>query len=173
MMPAFTVIKTHTVKTTGVTAIDFTSIPQTYAHLYFRVCSRRATSSGSGVAFVFFNNDTNGANYYTRTLLSTGTSSAAQYVTSTAFAFEAGEPAEDGWAGSDFWIPQYASGGTLGFWPQVMGYTTRETDAATAYNYISAMKWMNAQAITSISIRPAVTMDWVIGTTVTMYGVSA
>jgi hypothetical protein len=145
MATTYTLINSVTVGSGGTTAINFTSIPQTYTDLVIRLSTRMSTqdyrakyngsSSGYSTTFLYGDGST-GASFR---------SSVAGYIGLT----DANSNTANTFGNGEIYIPNYA----VAFARPVSQFGVQENNTATpVYLSVSAQQWSTADAITSIEI---------------------
>ena len=144
---AYFPLGTVTVGATPVASITFSSIPQTYTHLQFRLITRTNRNTAEDGFRITINSDTNTANYRSHVLYGDGASVVAQVITGV------------GWAG---YYPTNSSssvfgGGVIDFLDYAntnKGKTMRHLGGYDAngsgYIVFSSSLWTPTSAITSI-----------------------
>jgi hypothetical protein len=147
---AMTLISTTTVGAGGSSSVSFSAIPGTYTDLLL-VVSGRATAAGNpSQQRIRFNGDT-AANYTTRTLQGTGSS--ANSVTYTTTYYGGPNIVDSSFTANTFgnasiYISNYASA----IAKTLSVDSVQENNSTTSYSEISAGRWNNTAAITSIEI---------------------
>jgi hypothetical protein len=145
MPTTYNLISSVTVGSGGTTAINFTSIPQTYTDLVIKLSTRMSTQdyrikyngSASGYNVVFLYSDGSAPSSFR--------SSVAGYIGLT----NNNSNIASSFGNSEIYIPNY----TLSNAKAVSQFGVQETDASTpVYMSISAQSWSIANAITSIEI---------------------
>jgi hypothetical protein len=163
--PTMTLISSNTVGSGGISSVTFSSIPATYTDLVVKASLRTDNASnltglitfnGSSSSFSFRQLEGNGASVasYNGTTNATNTENGTGTTASTFSSFE-------------FYIPNYAGSTNKSF--SVDSVT--ENNATTAYQDLSANLWSNTAAITSISLAPGSTANFVQYSTFYLYGI--
>jgi hypothetical protein len=135
------------------TAIDFTSIPDTYTDLVIKLSARTTRSEQNDYLKITFNSSTSG--YADKNLATQGTGNVFSETNngSTGYAFSYGLHGNTGTANAfgniEIYIPNYRSSNSKGFSSD--GYIGNV--ATTGQLAITACVWNNSAAITSISLR--------------------
>lgn len=147
MATTYQLISSVTVGSGGASSIDFTSIPATYTDLKL-VFSIRTTVSDTWDEFqITFNSNT--SNYSQRLLYGTGAAASSASGSVRYYQIVDGDTATASTFGSgEIYIPNYAGSNNKSF----SSDTLNETNATTAYIYMSAGLWSNTSAITSIKL---------------------
>ena len=164
MANTYVQIATNTVGAGGASAITFSSIPQTYTDLCIKISGRSNTAGLYGE--LIFNGST--TSYTTRRLEGDGSTvysstrtddlvemlAASTYTASTFSSLE-------------IYIPNYTSSNNKSF---TIDFVT-ENNATSAIMALWAGLWSNTAAITSISLDPQTTAQFVQYSTATLYGI--
>ena len=150
-------------------SISFNNIPQTgYTDLKL-VVSQRSNQAGSvfSTTFVYFNGDTNNANYSSRIV--GGSGSAAYSITNILYMVGQGATSTaNTFANGEMYIPNYTGSTTK----SVSFDNVMETNGTTAYSDLGAGIWNNTAAITSITIFNNGN-NYLAGSTFSLYGIAA
>jgi len=156
-------------KTLGAAAasIEFTSIPQTFTDLVILISGRTARAmqviDGNRLEF---NSITTG--YATRLLFGDGSSAASNTDTNAAAGASTGDSATANTFGnSAIYISNYTAATNKSYSSDGVS----ENNATISYQILSASLWSNTAAITSITIKSESASNYLIGTTVSLYGV--
>lgn len=161
MANTYVKIQTITVDASGASAIDFTSIPQTYTDLKIVIS---AIPVSSDTLVVSFNNST--ANFTNRYIEGTGATAVsgtnAQSGRYVGYAFGSSQVAN-----IEVYIPNYTSANNKSFFTDVAS----EFNQTTAYSDLVASLWSNTAAITSIKFN-FLTANFAQYSTATLYGIS-
>lgn len=169
MPNTFIKISTVTVGAGGTSAIEFTSIPQTFTDLkvVFSLRSDRADT------FDYIKQTFNGSStgYSGRTLRGDGAS-----VVSTNWSTSWNEPpmvngntsTASVFGNGEMYVPNYTSSNNK----SVSFDMLNENNATTAYTGLSAGLWSNSAAITSIKMIPYYGTNWQQYSTATLYGIT-
>jgi hypothetical protein len=166
---AFThmLIQTLTASSGSVANFEFTSIPQIYKDLLF-VVSGRATTDNPTLQ-VYFNNDTNSANYQFRTIDGNGSSVANNAGAQPWLMRVTPSSATAGIFGNGvMYIANYA--GTT-YQKSVSADSVTENNGTTAYNAFHSGLWLSTAAITSIKLDPFGT-DFAQYSSASLYGIT-
>ena len=163
-------IATVTVGVSGASSITFSSIPSTYTHLQIRGIGRDTQATGAHSLRLQFNGDT-GSNYTYHAVTGDGSSASAGALTAQATQY-----------------PGYligTSGGTNVFAASIidiLDYTNTNKNKVTRtlsgvdnngsgnVGLFSGM-WLNTAAITSISLLPAASTDFLERSSFALYGI--
>ena len=147
MANTYNLIASSTVGAGGASAIDFTSIPQTYTDLVVVCSTRYTTGSNGGDIQIKLNTLT--TNFTYRFLYGTGSAAASsngvdplvgvnQGSTDTASVF----------GNTSIYIPNYASSNNK----SISSDSVTENNATAAYMGLVATLWSNTAAITSVTL---------------------
>lgn len=149
MANTFELINTYTLGSTS-TGVDFNSIPNTYTDLMLKVSARTSRGAATDDILVYFNSDTNDANYYFRGLYAftggspQGLSGAAAY----------GGPAvgntatSNVYASTEVYIPNYLSSA----YKAISSDGVNENNGDTVLVCYATI-WNNTAAITKITVK--------------------
>lgn len=170
MANTYDLIASVTVGSGGAGTISFSSIPATYTDLIVKV-SGRSTSSGGDCSVTF--NGSGGTAYSSRLLYGDGSAAASAISTGAAFAtwgagaINRSTTTSNTFANTEIYIPNYAgsNGKSLGT------DSTEENNATQAYAELAASFWSNSAAITSITLTPSSSGNFVQYSTATLYGI--
>jgi hypothetical protein len=148
----------------GTSAINFTSIPQTFTDLKIVLSARHTASETSNDVLVTINSST--SNFTARRLYGNG-SSAASDTNARVVGMTVGASATASVFGnSEVYFPNYTSSNYKSYSADLVG----ENNASTAYQVLIAGLWSNTAAITSISLAPG-SGSFVQYSTATLYGI--
>jgi hypothetical protein len=168
---AFESIATTTLSTNTAT-ITFSSISATYQHLQIRILGRCTRGATSGNIRMQINSDT-GTNYSFHELYGTGSAVSATgsaSATQTDIGRAPGTTITDtnifGVVITD--IQDYASTTKNKTVRSFYGYDSNSTNGEVGFR---SGVWLSTSAITSISLFPASSTNWVSGTTIALYGI--
>jgi hypothetical protein len=143
-------------------SVTFSSIPQTYTDLV--LVSTNATAS-SGYLFSVRVNGDSATNYSSTRLLGNGTTASSGRETNYSFGF----------AGSVYSSSDPIGNAIVNFMNYSNTTTNKtflmRTNAANANTSLSVSLWRNTAAITSISVSPEFTANFVVGSTFNLYGI--
>jgi hypothetical protein len=166
MAVTYKLIETVTVGSGGAASIEFTSIPQTFTDLLvvYSTRSDRAVGSATTIA-IKLNGST--SSFTARVLEGSGSSASSgtgtndiaiiSQATSTASVFGSGQT----------YIPNYAGSTNKSF----SSDSVQETNGATSFQQLWAGLWSDTSAITSISILPPSTINFVQYSSASLYGI--
>jgi hypothetical protein len=160
-----TLIETKTLGAEA-TAINFTSIPQTFTDLFFVLSLRDALNGNSNNTILAINGST--ANGTGRNLVGTGSSAdsgsdnliflaSTSSNTSTANTF----------GNASIYIPNYTSSANK----SISMDAVTENNGTAALQEIRASLWSNSAAITEIEFRTNATVNYRVGSTISLYGI--
>jgi hypothetical protein len=171
MANTYTLISSNVLGSSA-TSVTFSSIPSTYADLVLRVSCRADASSNGHIVLLTFNSITSG---YSRSLLKgdgstpTGATASAQANiilndfavgnTATASTFSNGE----------IYIPNYAGSTNK----PVSNFSVTENNATEAYIDAVAGLMSNTAAITSITLTPNASLNFLSGSSFYLYGIKS
>jgi hypothetical protein len=170
MATTFVKIQTVTVGSGGTSAIDFTSIPQTYTDLKIvaSLRSNRSAALGDTPAIKF---NTSSSNFTNRYIFGQGSGTPASYA--DADSGLGTMPAPNATASVfgflEVYIPNYTSANNKSFSTE----STMENNATTSYAIIMANLWAQTAAITSISIFSQTSSTILEYSTATLYGIKS
>jgi hypothetical protein len=157
-------IETKTL-TTAAASIEFTSIPQTFTDLVFKVSSRNTSTSTTPICFVSFNGST--ADFTARQLLGNGSSVSSNNYTSGRILFNSQAVyTADTFGDAEIYIPNYAGSTNKSY----SSDSVSENNLTTSFQGLIAGLWSQTAAITSVDIGPNAP-DFAIGTTISLYGI--
>lgn len=142
-------IATTTVGSGGTSEIDFTSIPSTYTDLVIMFSVRGTLNIGSGVTYMYFNNDTNDSNYSYRRMIGSGTSASSASGAAAAIDVVQGDNATANAFGNDYvYIFNYTS--NLG--KSAVVNFAGITNASLSYMGYMSYGWSGTSTISSIKL---------------------
>jgi hypothetical protein len=166
----FVKIASVTVGSGGSATIAFSSIPATYTDLIVKV-SGRSTSSSGDISVTF--NGSGGTAYSSRLIYGSGSSAASANSTGAAFAtwgagaINRSTTTSNTFANTDIYIPNYAGSNNK----SISTDSVEENNATEAYSQLAASLWANTAAITSITLTPSGSGNFVQYSTATLYGI--
>jgi hypothetical protein len=165
MANTFYQIQSITVGSSGQASIDFTSIPSTYTDLKI-VASLRTDNASNLTGLITFNGSSTSFSF--RQLEGNGSAIASYNGTTNATNTENGSgTTANTFSSFEFYIFNYAGSINKSF--SVDSIT--ENNATTAYQDLNSMLWSNTAAITSISISPGSSANFVQNSTAYLYGI--
>jgi hypothetical protein len=158
----------HTELGSAAASITFSSIPQTYTDLQLVFSVR--LSIDQDATELLFNSSTSG--FTLRTLIGSGNSVFSSTRSDNLVQSTSNPSASDANTFSNvcLYIPNYRSAVAKSF--SIDGVTERN-DVPAAYQGIIAGLWNNTAAITSITLEGRLTGLWQIGSSATLYGITA
>jgi hypothetical protein len=170
MPSTYTLIKGETL-TSSAASYTFTAIPSTFTDLVLRVSARSDTSAQTQQVWLQFNSDTSALYSYLNlggngsvvqgnigsSLTSTRTIGGANGNTSTTSTF----------GNSEIYIPSY----TVSQNKPIGSFGVSESNATAATMAVNAGLWRNTAAITSITILPSTSLNWLSGSSFYLYGI--
>ena len=167
MPDTFIKIASVTVGSGGAATIDFTSIPSTYTDLCIKFSIRFDLPYDAANINIRFNS--NAANYSTRRLKGTGSSTNSDSTSGAAsmvFNYGAGDTLTANTFGNgELYIPNYAGSNHK----SVSSDAVTENNATAAYAVLQAGLWSNTAAITSVSL--LCDGNWKQYSTAVLYGI--
>jgi hypothetical protein len=167
MANTFTLISSYTVGASPVTSIDFSSIPQTYTDLCFKISVRitRDTYSVDLMNLSFNNTSTNESS---RRIEGNG-SSASSASNSLLLAYAASTSSATGqtFGSGEFYIPNYTGSANK----SASNDGASETQSSTSYLGMAANLWSNTAAINQVTFTPDAGSEFVQHSTIYLYGV--
>lgn len=170
--PAATWLIQRTTLASDTATITFSSIPSTYKHLQIRILGRSTRAAANANMRIQINSDT-GTNYSFHELYGTGASVAASGSASqiqTDVGRAPGTSITDtnifGVAIVD--ILDYASTSKNKTVRSFYGYDSNSTSGEVG---LRSGAWLSTSAVTSISLFPASTTNWLTKTTIALYGI--
>jgi hypothetical protein len=169
-MATYTLISSN-VLASSAASVTFSAIPATYTDLVLRISARSDTSAQTQQVWLQFNSDTsavysyislngNGAtvlNAIGSSLTSTRILGGANGNTSTASTF----------GNAEIYIPSY----TVSQNKPIGSFGVSESNATSATMGVNAGLWRNTAAITSITILPSTSLNWLSGSSFYLYGI--
>ena len=158
-------IETVTVTGTSQASIEFLSIPDTFTDLYVLVSGRTTLANVATNPKIYPNGSSSNLSY--RYLRGSG-SNAASGTTYLGFANSAQSTANT-FGNWGFYIPNYRSSTAK----SISSDSVAETNATAGFLAISAILWNDTSAITSLEIVGQSTDEWVVGTSASLYGITA
>ena len=166
MANTYTLIASSTVGSGGAANIEFTSIPATYTDLLVKVSTKSNLTASSGGAAIEIKLNGNSANTYRRIVADGSTAS-----TDSAYQYANGNPSDftaNTFGNGEFYIPNYLSSA----YKSVSVDSVSENNATLAYSGINALLFNITAAITSLSINPITSYNFVQYSTAYLYGIS-
>jgi hypothetical protein len=163
-------IASVTVGSGGSATIAFSSIPATYTDLIVKV-SGRSTSGGGDCSVTF--NGSGGTAYSSRLIYgdgsaaATATSTGAAFATWGAGAINRSTTTSNTFANTDIYIPNYAGSN----YKSLSTDSVEENNATQAYSELAASLWADTAGITSITLTPSSSGNFVQYSTATLYGI--
>lgn len=155
-------IATATVGSGGAANVEFTSIPDTYAHLQLRLFAS-ATSNTSGA--IQINGNTTVTNYWTHTLLGNGSSASATAYNNTYVPYYTSTGSN--YSVSIIDILDYTSTSKLKTLRILGGYDAN----GSGYVFLQSLNFNSTSAITSIKLLIDGSTNWNNGTHAALYGI--
>jgi len=152
MATTYTLIASSTVGSGGVSNIDFTSIPSTYADLLVKISIRTNAADVTDTIGITFNNNT--SNYSFTRIRGNGTnvtasSASSQSNVETGYA-DGNNATASTFGNLEFYVPNYAGSNNKSF----LSDGVSENNATEAYTGLWASLWGNTAAITSVKLVP-------------------
>lgn len=143
-----TLVQTVTVGSGGASNITFSDIPQTATDVMVLISAKSASTGGeaSNTLYVRLNGAT--TNYYRRYFQGNGSSASSVSMTSALEIGYLSGSSSDGWVTAGFYIPNY----TGSEYKLLSADLVSEHITTTAYQTLTAARWENTSAITSISL---------------------
>lgn len=172
MAVTFTKIATTTVTSGTPASIGFSSIPSTYSDLMITQTLRgnRGDLAADG-AYVRFNNDTTAGNYQNRRLIGVGNSGNASADLGSGYGGgalpDAALASANVFGSGTLYIPDYLNA-LKKVWFTRGGAGNR---GATNYQMMSNGWWSSTSAINQIDLYNEVGTAWIVGSTMTLYGI--
>lgn len=171
MANTYVAIATVTVGSGGASTIDFTSIPQTYTDLLFKLSLRSDYTSDPWDYFVdgiLLNGTT--TNYSTRVLYGTGSSAASGNESSTGFRtsyYNADGSTSSVFSNGEMLIPNYTSSN----YKSVSIDQVSENNGTAALASMLAGLWSNTAAVNQVTFKPRSGNKFKQYSTATLYGI--
>lgn len=165
-------ISTVTVGSGGVSAIEFTSIPQNYTDLLIKL-SIRSNRSGAVVdgLKMSFNGLPSGTSYSTRYLEGTGSASGSGTLSASsaleAWDINASNSTTNTFSSIDIYIPNYTSSN----YKSISTENVAENNATAGYQILAAGLWSSASPIISIHFTSPTSSIWQQYSSATLYGI--
>lgn len=145
-------------------SITFDSIPQTFKSLKLMV-SARSDNSGIDNLHLSFNGST--ANFSYRWVYGNGATATSSSASSNLTAILGGTgDTSNTFSNTTVDIPNYSGSTNKAF----ASDGVNENNGTTAYQILSANLWASSAALTSITIAPAASYNFIFGSTFTLYG---
>jgi hypothetical protein len=169
MANTYDLITSTTVGAGGVSAITFSSIPATYTDLIVKL-SGRSTSSGGDCSVTFNGNNTSYSSrvmYGDGSAVSSSSTASAASATWGAGAINRSTTTSNTFANTDIYIPNYANSSSK----PLSTDSAEENNGSQAYQMIVTSLWGNSSAITSITLTPSSSGNFVQYSTATLYGI--
>ena len=152
---------------TAAASIEFTSIPQTYTDLLVLLSLRMARATTGGNVNMKINTLTTGLTK--RMLIGSGSAVSSDGSSGNPlFYANAANQTANTFGNVSMYFPNYAGSTNKSFSIDAVD----ESNATESYQEITANLWSNTAAITSLSWEDAGGSNWVIGTTVSLYGIT-
>jgi hypothetical protein len=172
MANTFTKISSVTVGAGGAGAVDFTSIPNTYADLCIKVSARKTSTGGSNLQLQL-NGDTSGSSYVQRMLLGNGSTVLPYADASESIGFmyvNLSSDTADTFNNTEIYIPNYTSS----FWKSMnIDSVTENNLSSGAGNVLTAGLWKSTATITRVYLYIANGAGtFAQHSTATLYGIS-
>ena len=167
-MATYTLINSVTVGSGGAATIDFTSIPATYTDLLLKISMRddRAGVTANS-ATLSFNGST--SNFTFRVLEGNGATAGSGNGSTGVFGISTSASATSNtFANCEIYIPNYTSANNKSFSVD----TVTENNATTSFSDLFANLWSQTAAITSITLTPSASANFVQYSTAYLYGIS-
>lgn len=149
-------------------SVTFDNIPQT-GYTDLKVVSSVRDSSSNNLCSMYFNGDTNSANYTNNYILGNG-SSVSGGTNSSWLVAGIQEPSgntANTFASGEFYVPNYTSSNQK----SVSVDGVQENNATGAWAWMNASKWSGTAAITSVTLA-GIGASFVSGSTFSLYGVA-
>lgn len=168
MANTFELIASYTA-TASVSNIEFTSIPGTYTDLCVYVSTRGSSSGIAEANTIYFNTDTNNANYIGKRLLGSGSAATSDQTTSIKPGFfnNLASATASTFASSVIYIPNYAGSNSKSYSID----TVTENNATESYMALLAVRWTGTDAITRMKFTPESAGNFVQYSTAYLYGI--
>jgi len=170
MANTYTLISSN-VLASSTASVTFSSIPATYTDLVLRISARSDTSAVTQQVWLQFNSNTSAIYSY---IALSGNGSVAQNaigssLTSTRVIGGAnGNTATANTFGSsEIYIPSYAATQNK----QIGSFGVSETNATSSNLGVNAGLFLNTTAISSITILPSTSLNWLTGSSFYLYGI--
>jgi hypothetical protein len=169
MPNTYTLLETITVGAAGASSVTFNSIPQTgYTDLVMKMSARLDVNDVQ--VKMYFNADSTAANYSWRRLYGDGATAVSDSGTNLINGSANGaNMTASTFGNAEFYIPNYTSSNKKS---SSADHIT-ETNGTTAYATLAASLWQGTAAISSITLLPNTTGNFVQHSTFSLYGVSA
>lgn len=168
-----TIIEDTTVGAGGVASVTFSSIPQTYSHLYVVGSARSTYNNVNGSVLLQFNGDT-GSNYW-QSLVYYNASTVSAYNSMNTFGYvgfcTALTSAANAFSPFYAFIMDYTNTATYKSWQGGAVATGTQSGSTGAYPGWAGGSWQNTAAITSVTVLPSAT-GWAQYSRFTLYGLS-
>lgn len=164
MANTYELISNYTVGPSGIAAISFTSIPQTYTDLQLSVSGRLNDAINSAV--MTFNGSTSG--YASQLVYPDGSSTGSSNGGSTGIAMyvDPSSYTASTFSNTTIYIPNYA-----GSTHKVTSMESTAENNGNSAMWLSAGLWANTSAITSITITASSSLNFVQYSTAYLYGI--
>jgi len=167
MPSTYKLISSVAVGSGGAATITFNSIPQTYTDLVIKISAKsdRAGYEGVGMLFSF-----NGSTSTFSSIVLYGTGASTGSFTSARYSGDANGPAATAntFASTDLYIPNYTNSNNKNY----SSDSVTENNASSAYAYLVAGLWSTTSAITSITLTPDGSSNFVQYSNAYLYGIS-
>jgi hypothetical protein len=162
-------IETRTVTTSGVTGIDFFSIPQNFTDLQVSISMRRAENNAPFTVdnfYMLFNDTSTG--YSSRYLYAEGNGAYSDIATAPAIGYiPTGDSTANTFNSGNAYIPNYSGSNLKSFSSEVVS----ENNANETRRSINAVFWNNTSAINQLRVS-VFSGTLSIGSTVSLYGIT-
>jgi len=168
MANTYVAIATVTVGSGGAANIEFTSIPATYTDLVVKLSSRTDRAAGNAEFFVKFNGSS--ADFTSKKLYGDASSATVGSNSGVGGVSNAANNTASAFGSAEIYIPNYASANNKSF---SMDSVQETNGAGNSYLYLNAMLWSITSAITSITLYPEDSKNWVQYSTATLYGIKS
>lgn len=146
MANTYTLINSVTVGSGGLSAIAFTSIPNTYTDLLIKISAKGATNQEAGDLLLTLNGST--SNFTNTRLFSYQTTVYSDNQSNFVGQIPGSNVTANSFGSAEIYIPNYAGSANK----TISGDSGVETNSANGLEYIGATLWSNTAAITSISL---------------------
>jgi hypothetical protein len=169
MPNTYTLLETISVGAAGASSVTFNSIPQTgYTDLVMKMSARLDVNDVQ--VKMYFNADSTAANYSWRRLYGDGATAVSDSGTNLINGSANGaNMTASTFGNAEFYIPNYTSSNKK----SGSADHITETNGTTAYATLAASLWQGTAAISSVTLLPNSTGNFVQHSTFSLYGVSA
>lgn len=166
-MATYIKIASNTVGAGGVASVTFSSIPSTYTDLVLKMSARLDVNDVQ--VKMYFNADSTAANYSWRRIYGDGATAVSDNGTNLINGSADGaNMTASTFGNAEFYIPNYTSSNKK----SGSADHITETNGTTAYATLAASLWQGTAAISSITLLPNTTGNFVQYSTFTLYGIS-